>query len=126
MGTDMSGPDQEPPSEAPRKLPPELDPRGPRRAGADDPQAPKPPRPRMTRRRRIITWTAGIVAAIVLVSSVTSWAFLHHLLDSINKINPFCTSCDRPSGGVKGDLNILLVGSDSRAGLTDAQKQSLH
>src|SRR2546421_49368 len=32
----------------------------------------------------------------------------------------------RQPGGVKGDLNILLVGSDSRSGLTAAQQRQLH
>ena len=120
----MTGPDNGngPAPEQPR-LPPELDPRGPR-PGA--PTRPVRPKSKKSRGKRILAWTAGIVAGLVLISSVTSWAFLQHLLNSMNRINPFCTSCDRPSGGVKGDLNILLVGSDSRSGLTDAQKKELH
>lgn len=111
-----------------RRLPPELDPRGPGRgAPAASPDAPpKPPRSAKNRRKRIITWVAAIVAGIVLVTSVTSWAFLQHLLNSITHTNVFGGLTDRPGGGVKGDLNILLVGSDSRSGLTDAQKRELH
>ena len=114
------------PAPAERRLPPELDPRGPR------PGAPvkKVGAKSAARRKRILTWAAAIVAGAVLVTSVTSWAFLQHLLNSITHISVFCSnsdpSCQRPGGGVKGDLNILLVGSDSRSGLTDAQKQQLH
>src|SRR4051794_6940417 len=137
MGRIMSGPDDGLPGDGPgaeqpqRRLPPELDPRGPgaRRPGASKtPGAPTgtPPRRSMSRRRRIIVWTAGALAGLLVVGSVTSWAFLEHLLTSINKINPFCSSCHRPNGGVAGDLNILIVGSDSRSGLTAQQKQQLH
>ena len=111
------------PAPAERRLPPELDPRGPR------PGAPvKTPRPASakSRRKKILTWAAAIVAGVVLVTSVTSWAFLQHLLNSITHTDVFGGLTDRPGGGVKGDLNILLVGSDSRSGLTDAQKQQLH
>src|SRR4051794_26873773 len=111
------------PAPAERRLPPELDPRGPR------PGAPiRSPRPTSakSRRKRILTWVAAVVAGVVLVTSVTSWAFLQHLLNSITHTNVFGGLADRPGGGVKGDLNILLVGSDSRSGLTDAQKQQLH
>ena len=36
-------------------------------------------------------------------------------------MNVFGGLGDRPSGGVSGDLNILLVGSDSRSGLTNGR-----
>jgi LCP family protein required for cell wall assembly len=71
-------------------------------------------------------WVAGSLAAIVLVSSVTSWALLQHLLSSITHENVFGGLGARPNGGVSGDLNVLLVGSDSRAGLTAAQQHQLH
>jgi len=106
-----------------RRLPPELDPRGPRPGAPAKPPARKSTK---TRRKRILMWGAAIVAGVVLVTSVTSWAFLQHLLNSITRTDVFGGLTDRPSGGVQGDLNILLVGSDSRAGLTAAQKQELH
>jgi len=132
----MTGPDdQGRPDPGQRQLPPELDPRrgqrptpgGPARPGQPaGPGGPKPPKPPKSRRRRIVTWVAAIVAGVVLVTSVTSWAFLQHLLNSITHTNVFGGLTDRPGGGVKGDLNILLVGSDSRAGLTNTQKNQLH
>jgi LCP family protein required for cell wall assembly len=111
------------PAPTERRLPPELDPRGPR-PGA--PARSPGPTSGKSRRKKILTWAAAIVAGVVLVTSVTSWAFLQHLLNSITHTNVFGGLADRPGGGVKGDLNILLVGSDSRSGLTDAQKAQLH
>jgi LCP family protein required for cell wall assembly len=113
----------EPGAEQTRQLPPELDPRGP----AGRPGRPTAPaKPKRSRRQRILIWTAGSMAALLLLGSVTSWAFLQHLLNSITHTDVFGGLTDRPGGGVKGDLNILLVGSDSRAGLTHAQQQQLH
>ncbi|HEU5035314.1 MAG TPA: LCP family protein [Mycobacteriales bacterium] len=120
-----------PPGSGRTTLPPELDPRGPggpRRPGPGrgPGEEPKPARPRRSRRRRILTWLAAGTAAIVLLGAATGWALFEHLLNGIHRIGVFCSHCDRPSGGVQGDLNILIVGSDSRAGLTNAQKKDLH
>jgi LCP family protein required for cell wall assembly len=123
----MTEPDNGGPAPAERRLPPELDPRGPRPGTPGTPNKPARPKSSMTgRRKKILAWTAGAVAVIVLLGSVTSWAFLQHLLNSITRIDVFSGLSDRPGGGVKGDLNILLVGSDSRAGLTAQQKKDLH
>jgi LCP family protein required for cell wall assembly len=124
----------EPVRSAPRRqLPPELDPRGPGRRGpggpgpnGPGPGGPPGATPPRGRRKKILTWVAGITAALVLIGSVTSWAFLQHLLGSITHLDVFSGLDDRPGGGVKGDLNILLVGSDSRAGLTAQQRKQLH
>ncbi|HWC34829.1 MAG TPA: LCP family protein [Mycobacteriales bacterium] len=123
-----------------RPLPPELDPRRPvNRKPPKSPRASTPPAGtdgehrrwgplwlrRWTRRRLIGTVAAGM--ALVLVATVgIGWITVSSILGSINKINPFCHSCQRPGGGAVGDLNILIVGSDSRAGLTKAQQKQLH
>jgi len=128
----MTGPTDGPSADQPRQpLPPHLDPRrgrpgGPVRPGAETP----PPTSKPTRRwsrKRILAWVAGGLAAVLLIGTVSGVLTLDHILSSIKKINPFCTDpCGRPGGGVKGDLNILIVGSDSRSGLTAAQKKQLH
>lgn len=65
--------------------------------------------------------------AVVLVAIVgLGWFAVSSILDNIKHINPFCHSCSRPSAGASGDLNILIVGSDSRAGLTRQQELQLH
>jgi LCP family protein required for cell wall assembly len=94
------------------------------RPGSDQPAAPSRPRPS---RKRIAAWIAAGLAGVLLLGAVTGVVTVDHILSGIKKINPFCTDpCGRPGGGVKGDLNILIVGSDSRSGLTDAQKKQLH
>src|SRR5436305_23456 len=126
----MTGPTDGPLADQPgSSLPPHLDPRrgrpgGPARPGADQPAA--QPRARRSR-KRIAAWIAGGLAGVLVLGAVTGVVTLDHIISSIKKINPFCTDpCGRPGGGVKGDLNILIVGSDSRSGLTDAQKRQLH
>ncbi len=126
----MTGPTDGPPADRPgSSLPPHLDPRrgrpgGPVRPGAEQPAA--PPRKRRSR-KRIAAWIAGGLAGVLVLGAVTGVVTLDHIISGIKKINPFCTDpCGRPGGGVKGDLNILLVGSDSRAGLTKAQQKQLH
>jgi LCP family protein required for cell wall assembly len=94
------------------------------RPGADQPA---PPPAKRRSRKRIAAWIAGGLAAVLVLGAVTGLVTIDHIISGIKKINPFCTDpCDRPGGGVKGDLNILIVGSDSRSGLTDAQKRQLH
>jgi LCP family protein required for cell wall assembly len=77
-------------------------------------------------RRRLLSTIAGAMALVLVGTIGVGWITVASILDRIKHINPFCHSCSRPSGGAVGDLNILLVGSDSRAGLTKAQQQQLH
>ena len=127
----MTGPHDGPPAGEWPELPAELNPRGrrpqrqPGRPGASGGSRPPGSRPRRSR-KRILGWIAGSLAALVLIAGVTSWAALSHFLGNITKINVFEGLKNRPSGGVQGDLNILLVGSDSRAGLTKEQQNQLH
>jgi LCP family protein required for cell wall assembly len=71
--------------------------------------------------RRRIKWTAITLVTVLVVTSVATyfWADskLHRDVD-LSKV------IDRPATG-KG-TNYLIVGSDSRAGLSDAQKKELH
>jgi LCP family protein required for cell wall assembly len=104
-------------------LPPHLDPRG-RRPG--DPGASGPAGPRKRSKKRIAAWIAGSLAGVLVLVGVTGIVAFDSLLAKIRHASVFCTNCDRPSGGVVGDLNILVVGSDSREGLTRAQQNALH
>jgi LCP family protein required for cell wall assembly len=71
--------------------------------------------------RRRIKWTAITLVTVLVVTSVATyfWADskLHRDVD-LSKV------IDRPAAG-KG-TNYLIVGSDSRAGMSDADKQKLH
>jgi LCP family protein required for cell wall assembly len=72
----------------------------------------------------IATIAGGLAVVLVLVFGIGALIGLS-ILGKIHKINPFPSGA-RPTGGAIGDLNILIVGSDSRAGLTKAQEKSLH
>jgi LCP family protein required for cell wall assembly len=131
----MSGPPRDPADGNWPQLPPELNPRGrsPRGGGAKEspggtgsPPPPPTPARRRRSRKRVAAWVAGSLAAVLLIGGVTSWAAISHFLGNITKIDVFKGLSHRPGGGVEGDLNILLVGSDSRAGLTPAQQRALH
>jgi len=101
-------------------LPAHLDPRGPRRDGV------APTGKRKRSKKRIAAWIAGSLAGILVVGAVTGLIAIDSILSKIRHASVFCNDCDRPSGGVVGDLNILVVGSDSREGLTRAQQNALH
>ena len=102
-------------------LPPHLNPRGTR---PGDPAAPTGKRKRS--KKRIAAWIAGGLAAVLVIGAVSGVIAIDSILSKIRHADVFCHNCNRPSGGVVGDLNILVVGSDSRAGLTRAQQNSLH
>ncbi|MCI3272646.1 LCP family protein [Streptomyces cylindrosporus] len=78
------------------------------------------PRPRPNWRRRI-KWTAITLVTVMVVTSVATyfWADskLHRDVD-------LSTVIDRPAAG--DGTNYLIVGSDSRAGLSSEQKKELH
>ncbi|MFB7501039.1 LCP family protein [Streptomyces sp. NPDC056161] len=90
--------------------------------GPGGPEGPQPygPRPAPNWRRRI-KWTAIIVVSALVVTSVATyfWADskLHRDVD-LSKV------IDRPEAG-KG-TNYLIVGSDSRAGMSSEEKKQLH
>ncbi|MFQ3561427.1 LCP family protein [Streptomyces gramineus] len=78
------------------------------------------PRPAPNWRKRI-KWTAIVVLSVLIVTSVSTyfWADskLHRDVD-LSKV------IDRPSGG--SGTNYLIVGSDSRKGMSDDEKKKLH
>jgi LCP family protein required for cell wall assembly len=65
--------------------------------------------------------------AVVIVATLgVGYLTVSSILGNIHHINPFCHSCSRPPAGASGDLNILIVGSDSRAGLSKSEQKQLH
>ncbi|MER7841759.1 LCP family protein [Streptomyces sp. NPDC096040] len=78
------------------------------------------PRPAPNWRKRI-KWTAITVVSVLIVTSVATyfWADskLHRDVD-LSKV------IDRPAAGA--GTNYLIVGSDSRKGMSDAEKKALH
>jgi len=73
------------------------------------------PRPARSAGRAV----AAVIALIVAAVSVSGWSLLHHYDGRVHHIDLRLTG-KRPPAAARGARNILLVGSDSRAG-TDGQ-----
>ena len=92
-------------------LPPELSPRHP---------APAPVGP--GRAGRTLGWLASGLAVVVLVTSVAGWGLLAYYDGKIKRIFGIGSLL---AGATEGPVNVLVVGSDSREGLTPAQQKAL-
>ncbi|MFJ9849365.1 LCP family protein [Streptomyces sp. NPDC101150] len=69
----------------------------------------------MTRRGRILAWTGGVIGVVLLgTAGVGVWAYIK--LDGNIQGSDIEVDGDRPANLSPGSKNILLVGSDSRAG----------
>ncbi|MEX5708644.1 LCP family protein [Parafrankia sp. FMc6] len=91
-------------------------PRGPYDTPGEDLPAEEPRRP-VSGVRRTVTLVAAIVSVAVLVVATSGWAVLRHYDGKVNHIElTFSDSAARPSAAGGGTQNILLVGSDTRAG----------
>lgn len=78
---------------------------------------------RLARRRRGADWfkiTAGFSIAVVLLATI-SWAGFGHVTSSIHRSNVFAGLKLRPDRAAGSSINYLLVGSDSRVGLSKAE-----
>jgi LCP family protein required for cell wall assembly len=73
-------------------------------------------------RRRLLGTVAGGMAVVLLAAGGFLWYEISDIFNHIHHRKCPTTVC---ANGGKG-LNILLMGSDSRHGLTSEQKQSLH
>lgn len=67
---------------------------------------------------------ATIAAATILLGSGAAWATVRHYAGTIQRIDAFPDGRGAP--GPSEPITVLLVGSDSRAGLTDQQVRQLH
>lgn len=106
-----------PTTSLPPAPPPTIAPARPRRGATPPP--PRPPRRR--RLARILAWTACLLSALILLVSVGGYVVIHNLVSNFHKTGQL------PGGG-KAALHgttYLLVGSDSRAGLSRAEQQRL-
>lgn len=128
------GPRDDSAEQADSPLPAHLNPRGRHGDGLDVPEGPEggsasgpaAAGKRKRSKKRIVAWIAGGLACVLVIGAVTGVIAVDRILSKIRHADVFCHGCNRPSGGVVGDLNILVVGSDSRSGLTRAQQNQLH
>ncbi|WP_395295936.1 LCP family protein [Kitasatospora hibisci] len=72
-------------------------------------------------RRRIVKWSVFGVVIALMVTAVSTWFWADSKLNHENVLTDYA---GRPAAG-KG-TNWLIVGSDSRNGLTDSQEEDLH
>ncbi len=73
-------------------------------------------RARPRRRRRILTVVAGTLAGVLALTAMGAWAAYRQLQGNIRSQDAFGQLTNRPAAGPTTALNILLIGSDTRAG----------
>jgi LCP family protein required for cell wall assembly len=73
----------------------------------------------------VLTWVSGALAAVIVLSSGVLWALITHYEGRLDRINAFGGLVHRPSAGSGDAVNYLLVGSDSRAGLSKKERHKL-
>ncbi|GCB48772.1 LCP family protein [Streptomyces sp. NL15-2K] len=88
--------------------------------GPGGPRGDRAPRPAPNWRRRI-KWTAITVTTVLIVTTVGTYFWAD---SKLNRDVDLSKVIDRPEAGE--GTNYLIVGSDSRAGLSDEQKKELH
>lgn len=115
----------------PAGLPPELNPRG--RSASPRPVTPgsRPVSPRGPSPRRWRRWLGGIATAMslaILAGVGVVYIAFRHVDGTIHRIstNVGVVGHRAPPAGTARAQNFLLVGSDSRAGLTHAQLKALN
>lgn len=72
---------------------------------------------------QLLRAAAAVTAAAVLLGSGTAWTAVRHYTEQIQHVDAF------PTGHEASDadgITVLVVGSDSRAGLTTRQQRELH
>ncbi|WP_428952863.1 LCP family protein [Streptomyces sp. cg35] len=80
----------------------------------------RPARPAPNWRKRI-KWTAIIVVSVVAVTSIATYFWAD---SKLNRDVDLSKVIERPESG--DGTNYLIVGTDSREGMSDAQKKELH
>ncbi|CAB4763433.1 unannotated protein [freshwater metagenome] len=84
-----------------------------------------PPRVPIRRRRSRFSMATTLLSVGVLLLSLVSWATFDHVTSSINREDVFKGIEVRPDRSAGSSINYLLVGSDTREGLTKQQLRSL-
>ncbi|SDX49487.1 transcriptional attenuator, LytR family [Modestobacter sp. DSM 44400] len=127
----MSTDDERQAPNASRALPPRLDPRlgrsprsGPGSTAAET-GSPRPARggARAATTARVV---AGLVSLVLLVASGWGWYLGRVAEATVNRTDAIPTAGNDDVGDVGEALNLLLVGNDSRAALTDEQLAELN
>ena len=111
-------------------LPPELDPRRSRRAGARRPA--RPARHSLHRARAVGRVVAALISASLVVYIGFLWSRVHNIDTKVPRLSLGAISDPKTPGGqtqydVDGkDQNLLIVGNDERSDMTPAERRLLH
>ncbi len=85
--------------------------------GSPDGQLPGPRQPPTSTRRRVAIMVAALASVLVLAASCGGWLVLRYYDGKVHRVPlTFSPSVRRPAAAGGGTQNILMVGSDSRAG----------
>ncbi|MGQ4428186.1 LCP family protein, partial [Streptomyces violaceoruber] len=112
-----SAPAPEVPAPRRRRATPEEPPPPGRRGGEEPPpgrRGRRRPAKKKSRGKRILLWTGGTMAFVVLAVGAAGYLYLQHLNDNIDALPDDGAS----TGGFQKDqaINILLIGTDKRTG----------
>jgi LCP family protein required for cell wall assembly len=117
-----AAPDRVSPDAAPDRVSPDrpASPAGPAASGgpALPPGGPPPPGARPHRRRKLLLWTAGITAGLVAIAAVGVFLLYRHLNGNIQQRDVSGLLGSQPVDLHPQAENILVIGSDSRFGLS--------
>lgn len=86
---------------------------------------PSPPSPASRRRRARLRAVATLAAVSVLGLSSIGWAAITYGESRIGRVDVFSGLRDRPGRGAGDAVNFLIVGSDTREGLSKQERRSL-
>jgi LCP family protein required for cell wall assembly len=75
-----------------------------------------PPPPPRGRRRKILAWGGGILAAILILVAAGGYLIYQHLNGNLHQVNVSGMLGPRPASLHPKAQNILVIGSDTRAG----------
>ena len=92
--------------------------------GAGGPASPPARGPRRRTGRRILGWTAVVVVAMLVAGALTAYLKVRAVYDSIGHIT--ITNLGNRPPQYTSAMNILVFGSDTRAGLSPHEQYALH
>lgn len=84
------------------------------------------PRPRPRPRRRVGLRLAAVLSALVLTASGVGHAVVTSVNEGVRRVDPFRGMADRDRPDAGNGQNVLLIGTDSREGLSEAERRAYH